>query len=141
MQAIVLAAGEGSRMWPLTSLRPKVMLPVGGRPFIEHVVHRARDAGVTELIFVVGYGSEAIKNKPKEGDDFRTKVKYAFQKERLGTGQALMTAADMAENRFLVLNGDVLTDVTSLKRMMEVEGLAVAAKRVSEPSRYGVLET
>ncbi len=127
-------------MRPLTSSKPKVMLPAGGRPFIEHVVSRAGEAGVDELIFVVGYRSESIIDQLKEGDDFGTKIKYAFQKEQRGTGHALVAAEEMAENRFLVQNGDVLTDVSSLKRIMEFEGLAVAAKKVSDPSRYGVFE-
>ena len=127
-----MAAGEGSRMLPLTSSRPKVMLPVGGKPFIEHLVQRARKAGVTEIILVVGYRSESIKDKLKEGDYFGTKIKYAFQKEQQGTGHALMAAVGMTEDRFLVMNGDVLTDVASLSRMAEGEGLAVAAKKVAQ---------
>lgn len=127
-------------MLPLTSSRPKVMLPVGGKPFIEHVVYRARKAGVTEIILVVGYRSESIKDKLKEGDDYGTKIKYAFQKEQQGTGHALMAAVGMTEDRFLVMNGDVLTDVSSLSRMTEGEGLAVAAKKVAHPSRYGIFE-
>jgi len=140
MQAIVLAAGEGSRMRPLTSSRPKVMLPTGGKPFLEHMVKRASDAGITEFIFVVGYRFQSITERFKDGSDFGTKIEYAVQKEQLGTGHALMVAEEMAKDRFLVLNGDVLTDASSLKRMVETDGLAVAAKRVSDPSRYGVFE-
>lgn len=55
MQAIVLAAGEGSRMLPLTLSRPKVMVPVGGKPFLEHLVRRAIESGVTKFVIVVGY--------------------------------------------------------------------------------------
>ena len=135
-----MAAGEGSRMLPLTSSRPKVMLPAGGKPFIEHLVQRASKAGVTEIILVVGYRSESIKDMLKEGDGLGTKIRYAFQKEQRGTGHALMAAAGMTEDQFLVLNGDVLTDVLSLSRMAVGEGLAVAAKKVAHPSRYGVFE-
>jgi UDP-N-acetylglucosamine diphosphorylase/glucosamine-1-phosphate N-acetyltransferase len=140
MQAIVLAAGEGSRMRPLTSSRPKVMLPAGGKPFLEQIVKRASKAGITEFIFVVGYRSESIMEKFKDGGDFGTEIEYAVQKEQRGTGHALMMAEEMAKDEFLVLNGDVLTDAPSLKRMVETGGLAVAAKRVKDPSRYGVFE-
>ncbi len=140
MQAIVLAAGEGSRMRPLTSSRPKVMLPAGGKPFLEHMVKRASKAGITEFIFVVGYRSESVMEKFKDGGDFGTEIEYAVQKEQRGTGHALMMAEETAEDRFLVLNGDVLTDTSSLKRVVETGRLAVAAKRVKDPSRYGVFE-
>jgi UDP-N-acetylglucosamine diphosphorylase/glucosamine-1-phosphate N-acetyltransferase len=140
MQAIVLAAGEGSRMRPLTSSRPKVMLPAGGRPFLEHMVKIASNAGITEFIFVVGYRLQSITERFKDGSDLGTKIEYAVQKEQLGTGHALMVAEEMAKDRFLVLNGDVLTDASSLKRVVETDGLAVAAKKVSDPSRYGVFE-
>ena len=140
MQAIILAAGEGSRMRPLTICRPKVMLPVGGKPFLEWTVCRAKIAGINDFVFVVGYRSESVMDHFKNGDDFGVRIDYAFQEEQQGTGHALMTAEDLAANRFLVLNGDVLTDTTSLKRIIETDGPAVAAKRVSDPSRYGVLE-
>ncbi len=68
MQAIVLAAGEGSRMRPLTSNRPKVMLPVAGRPLLEHIIIRAREAGVDRFVLVVGYGADigekALRRRP-----------------------------------------------------------------------------
>jgi len=127
-------------MRPLTSSRPKVMLLAGGRPFIEHVFLRAFNAGIDEFIFVVGYRSESILKKYKDDSDFGVKIEYAVQKEQLGTGHAVMAAQRMVHDRFLVLNGDVLTDVSSLKIMMEIEGFAVAAKKVADTSRYGVLE-
>ena len=129
MQAIVLAAGEGSRMRPLTYSRPKVMLPVCGRPFLEHVIERSKRAGITEFVFVVGYRSESVIQKFKDGRDMGVSIKYAIQRDRRGTGDALMAAEEMAEDEFLVLNGDVLTDTPSLKRMVDGGGLAVASKR------------
>ena len=59
MQAIILAAGEGSRMRPLTRNRPKVMLPVAGKPLLEHIINRARTAGVGRFVIVVGYHAES----------------------------------------------------------------------------------
>lgn len=140
MQAIVLAAGEGSRMRPLTLSRPKVMVPVGGKPFLEHLVRRSIESGVTKFVFVVGYRSGVVVDHFKDGENFGVDIEYVLQNEQLGTGHALMMAEDQAEDRFLVLNGDVLTDTTSLKRIGESEGAAVAAKGVEEPSRYGVFE-
>jgi len=140
MQAIVLAAGEGSRMRPLTSSRPKVMLPAGGKPFIEHLVRRVSRAGITEFVFVVGYRSESVMEKLKDGRELGVRIRYAVQEERRGTGDALMAAEEAAEDEFVVLNGDVLTDTPSFRRLMNVGELAVAYKRVCDPSRYGVFE-
>ena len=66
MQAIILAAGEGSRMRPLTASRPKVMLPVAGRPFLEHIILRARTAGADRIVLVVGYCGEAVRFYPTD---------------------------------------------------------------------------
>lgn len=138
MQAIILAAGEGSRMRPLTSKRPKVMLPVCGRPILEHIVFRARQAGVECFVFVVGYGADAVKSHFGDGSDLGTRIDYVVQDRQLGTGHALLAAEAMAEDRFLVLNGDVLPDADSLKMMISLKENAVAGKRVPDPSRYGV---
>lgn len=140
MQAIVLAAGEGSRMRPLTSSRPKVMLPAAGKPFIEHLVRRASRAGITEFVFVVSYRSESVMETFKDGGELGVRIRYVVQEERRGTGDALMAAEGAAEDEFVVINGDVLTDIPSFKKIMDVGGLAVAYKRVRDPSRYGVLE-
>lgn len=138
MQAIILAAGEGSRMRPLTTKRPKVMLPVCGKPILEQIVLRAMQAGVESFVFVVGYGADAVKLHFGDGSNFGVGIDYAIQDRQLGTGHALLAAEAMAEDRFVVLNGDVLPDAGSLKDMTSIKGNAVAAKRVPDPSRYGV---
>lgn len=137
MQAIILAAGEGSRMRPLTANLPKVMLPVAGRPFLEHIILRARKAGADRIVLVVGYGSEAVRSYFGGGSRLGLKIDYAVQDKQLGTGHALMAARNLAEDRFLVLNGDVLPDASTL-REMACGGQAVSAIRVEDPSRYGV---
>ncbi|MGD0952867.1 MAG: bifunctional sugar-1-phosphate nucleotidylyltransferase/acetyltransferase [Methanotrichaceae archaeon] len=138
MQAIILAAGEGSRMRPLTSKRPKVMLPVCGKPILEQIVLRAKQAGVESFVFVVGYGADAVKLHFGDGSNFGVRIDYTVQDRQLGTGHALLAAEAKAEDRFIVLNGDVLPDAESLKSMTSIKGNAVAARRVPDPSRYGV---
>jgi UDP-N-acetylglucosamine diphosphorylase/glucosamine-1-phosphate N-acetyltransferase len=132
-QAIVLAAGEGERMRPLTSSRPKGMLPIGGKPLLEHLVTRAKEAGVEKFVIVVGHQKEKITNHFGDGSGLGIEIEYAVQEERLGTGHALEMAEGLAEDRFLVMNGDILCDADSLKRVIENEGLAVAAVRVKDP--------
>ena len=71
MECVVLAAGEGKRMRPLTANRPKVMLPLANRPMMEHLVLAARDAGITEFVFVVGYGEREIRGHFGDGSALR----------------------------------------------------------------------
>lgn len=137
MQAIILAAGEGSRMRPLTCRRPKVMLPVAGRPFLEHIILRARAAGIDRIVLVVGYCADAVRAHFGDGSALGMKIEYAIQDKQLGTGHALMAAESLAADRFLVMNGDVLPDVAALKEIVS-GGPAVSAITVSDPKRYGV---
>lgn len=138
MQAIVLAAGEGSRMRPLTSSTPKVMLPVCGRPFLEHIILRAAKAGIDEVVLVVGYGQDSVRSYFLDGRPLGLKIEYAVQDQQLGTGHALMAAEELAQDKFLVLNGDVLPDVESLQTVVGAGDMAVATKKVPDPRRYGV---
>ncbi len=138
MQAIVLAAGEGSRMRPLTSKRPKVMLPVAGRPLLEQIVIRAREAGVDSFVFVVGYGQGSVMSHFGDGGRLDVKIDYAVQEKQLGTGHALQAAEHKASDRFLVLNGDVLPDSGSLRELADSEENAASAIAVDDPRRYGV---
>jgi len=107
--------------------------------YIEWTVRRAKNADIIDFIFVVCYLSESVMDHFKDGVDFGVRIDYAFQETQQGTGHALMTAEDPAADRFLILNEGVLIDISSLKRTIEADGLAVAAKKVSDPSRYGAL--
>jgi NDP-sugar pyrophosphorylase family protein len=93
MQAIILAAGEGSRMRPLTAKMPKVMLPVAGKPLLEHIIRRAHDAGANRFVLVVGYGADAVRSYFGDGSRLDLRIDYAVQDKQLGTGHALMAAA------------------------------------------------
>ena len=138
MQAIILAAGEGSRMRPLTANQPKVMLPVAGRPLLEHIILRAARAGADRFVLVVGYGAKSVRSYFGDGSRLGVKIDYVDQDRQLGTGHALMSAQKKAEDRFLVLNGDVLTDDAALINMASSGGVAVSAIKVEDPRRYGV---
>lgn len=137
MQAIILAAGEGSRMRPLTASRPKVMLPVAGRPLLEHILLLAKSAGVDRAVLVMGYCRDSVRTHFGDGSRLGIRIDYALQEQQLGTGHALLAAESLAEERFLVLNGDVLPDEASLQ-MMAKGGPAVSAIEVDDPRRYGV---
>ncbi|WP_144905710.1 bifunctional sugar-1-phosphate nucleotidylyltransferase/acetyltransferase [Halobellus captivus] len=139
MQAVILAAGEGTRIRPLSDSLPKPMLPVAGRPIAAHVASAAVDAGVDELIFVVGYEADAVRDY--FGASFRgTPVEYAIQEEQAGTADAVHAAVTHLEGDFAVLNGDNLYEATDVSALFE-SGPSVACVHRDNPSQYGVLTT
>ena len=85
MKAVILAAGEGTRMRPLTRNRPKVMLPFGNRPILQHVIEQAIVEGIDEFVLVVGYRGETIVDYFGDGSKFGIRIEYVMQEERLGT--------------------------------------------------------
>ncbi|MDS0258722.1 sugar phosphate nucleotidyltransferase [Haloarcula sp. S1CR25-12] len=139
MQAVVLAAGEGTRMRPLTENTPKPMLPVADRPLVAHTADTAIEAGAEELIFVVGYEADAVRKY--FGERYRgVPVEFAVQEEQLGTADAVNAASEYLDGPFAVLNGDNLYDEASLAALFDAAP-AIAAYRVPDPSNYGVLST
>ncbi len=143
MKAVVLAAGEGRRLRPLTVLRPKPMVPVGNKPVLEHVVEALVEGGVTELVFVVGYRRERIQTHFGDGDDWGADIEYVVQQKQLGTGHALLQAEQEVDEEFLVVNGDSFVDAGLVADLVETGGggTAVAVTRSDEPTDYGVVET
>lgn len=137
MQAIILAAGEGTRMRPLTHSTPKPMLPVGDRPLVAHTADAAIAAGAEELVFVVGYEGDTVRSH--FGDQYGgVPVNYATQDEQLGTAHAVRAAKEHITGPFAVLNGDDLYDRESMAALFSA-GPAVASFRVDNPTDYGVL--
>lgn len=143
MKAVVLAAGEGRRLRPLTVLRPKPMVPIGNKPVLEHVVEALVEGGVTDIVFVVGYRRERIQTHFGDGDDWDANIDYVVQEKQLGTGHALLQAKEEVDEEFLVVNGDSFVDADLVADLVETEGggTAVAVTRSDEPTDYGVVET
>jgi bifunctional UDP-N-acetylglucosamine pyrophosphorylase/glucosamine-1-phosphate N-acetyltransferase len=117
---------------------PKVMLPIAGKPLLEHIVLRAQAAGLDSFVLVVGYGADSVRSHFGDGSSLGVRIDYAVQDRQLGTGHALMAAESEASDRFMVLNGDVLPDVESLQELAAAGGMAVSAIKVDDPKRYGV---
>ncbi|MGM0447696.1 MAG: sugar phosphate nucleotidyltransferase [Methanobacteriota archaeon] len=139
MQAVILAAGRGTRMGPLTATMPKPLLPVADRPLVAHVADAAIAAGADELILTVGYGGDRVREYFGDERD-GVPVQYAEQPAQLGTADALAVAADLIDGDFAVLNGDSLYEATDLRRLFATAP-QVGAVEVSNPSAYGVLVT
>ncbi len=108
MKAVILAAGEGSRMRPLTYNRPKVMIPIANKPILEHLLIEVAKAGVREFILIVGYHDEQVRDYFGNGDKWDVKVDYCTQRKQLGTADALKAVAGMVDGNFLMINGDII---------------------------------
>ena len=107
--AVVLAAGEGIRLRPLTANRPKPMLPAGTRPILEHVLNALIDAGVDDIHLVVGYQANRVRSH--FGPTYRDiPITYHTQSNQLGSGHALLQARDGPTDSFLLVNGDQIID-------------------------------
>ena len=144
MKAVVLAAGEGRRLKPITNLRPKPMIPVANRPLLEYVVDAVSEAGIDELVLVVGYKRNRIQNHFGTGDDWNVDIQYAVQDTQLGTGHAIAQAEEFIDEDFLVLNGDRIIEANLVEQIAEkhgeVGGAVMAVTRSEEPNEYGVVE-
>lgn len=105
MKAVVLAAGSGVRFRPLTDTRPKAMLPVAGKPLVQHTIEAVAAAGVRELVLVVGYRRPQIQQYFGDGDRFDVDIEYVVQDPLLGTADALLQAESRLDEQFLVLSG------------------------------------
>ncbi len=145
MKAVILAAGEGRRLKPLTNRRPKPMLSVAGKPLLEYVIEATREAGIDDIVLVVGYRRDRIQTYVGDGDDWGVDVEYAIQDPQLGTGDAVLQAEPYVEDPFVVLNGDQLVDSEGIETVARDLGdgddrAVMTVARSSEPQRYGVVD-
>jgi bifunctional UDP-N-acetylglucosamine pyrophosphorylase/glucosamine-1-phosphate N-acetyltransferase len=141
LKAIVLAAGQGTRMGPLTRNTPKVMLPIANKPLLYHVIKSAHDAGIRDFVLVVGYGEQIIKEYFKDGSPMGVRIEYIHQEKQLGTADAVGSVEGMVDESFLVLNGDIIVSAAHIKKLTGCRSDAVlTARHVDNPSEYGVLE-
>ena len=139
MQCVILAAGEGSRMRPLTSSRPKVMLPLAGKPMLEHLIRNVRDAGITDIILVVGYHEDAIRKWFDNGLKFGVSIRYVVQRKQMGTADALRTAEPFIHEQFLMLNGDMIVETSDLLKIIGQPGPVMATYTTAHPESFGVV--
>lgn len=140
MKAVILAAGKGTRMGPLTESRPKVMLPLANRPLLEHIIVNLKTADIREFLIVAGYHKEKITDYFKDGSRLGVDIEYIEQNVQKGTADAIAVARDSIRERFLVTNGDVLTGIPDIKRICNAKGEAVlTAMKVANPVEYGIL--
>jgi len=139
MQCVILAAGEGKRMRPLTASRPKVMLPVANRPMLESLVRTVHRAGITEFVFVVGYHEEKIRSYFGDGEFLGVHIRYSTQRRQRGTADALDAARGLVHGKFLLINGDMLLNNGDIKSFCAEEVPCISTYASDHPEDFGVV--
>ena len=145
MKAVIMAGGEGTRLRPQTSNLPKPMLPLVGRPMMEHIVSLLRRHGITDIVVTVAFLPNAIRSYFGDGSELGVRMVYATEESPLGTAGSVRNAREQLTERFLVISGDVLTDIdlTSVIAFHEKnEALAtIALCAVENPLEFGIVIT
>lgn len=141
MECVILAAGEGKRMRPLTTSRPKVMLPLANRPMLEHLMNSAIKAGITDFIFVVGYHEEAVRDYFGDGSEFGANIRYTVQRSQRGTADALNAVKGLVSDDFLLLNGDMVMNAEDISGLSGAVSPCMGVFKSSHPQDYGVITT
>ena len=106
MQAVILAGGLGTRLWPVTKEVPKPMVPVAGKPYLEHQLRLLREQSITEIVLLTGYLGSQIEEYFGTGRTIGLTIRYSREEVPLGTGGALREAAGLLADTFLVIYGD-----------------------------------
>ena len=137
MQAVILAAGKSTRTHPLTLTRPKPLLPVGGRPILQHNLEQLQGL-VSEAIIVTGYREKMVRERFP--DSFgKIKITYVNQERPNGTGSALKLCEPLLQDRFLVLMGDDVYSRQDIRKCLE-HRYSVLAQEVGDPSQFGIFK-
>ena len=144
MKAVILAAGKGTRLRPLTDSTPKPMLPVAGKPLLEWMLERIKEADIKDILIVTNYLEDQIKNYFKDGADLGVNITYRTQSKPLGTANAVYQALEwVGKNSFLCLYGDHYIEEGAIKKLIDArqeEEATVASIKVEDPSQYGAFE-
>ncbi len=140
LKAIILAAGEGNRMHPLTCTRPKVMLPLANKPILEHLLIQASQAGIGEFIFIIGYHDERIRDYFGNGGQWQVSIEYCSQRRQSGTADALKMAADLIDGNFLVINGDIIVNHGDINKLADKSENTIATVEVEDTIDLGTIE-
>ena len=144
MKALILAAGEGTRLRPLTSNTPKPLLLVAGKPYLSHLFSALKAAGIEDIALLVGWKSNRIRECYGEGSSEGIRITYLEQKERLGTANAIGVAEGLMDEDFVCINGDVVLSEKDIVDVVEAHrrhhGTIMSTVAVDDPTRFGVIE-
>ena len=147
MKAVVLAAGRGERLWPLTEDIPKPLLPIANKPLLVRTLEALAGAGIRQIILVVGFRNEKIRDRLGKGETIGSEIRYVKQKTPKGTADALGTCSKelQGEDTFLVVYGDDYYETslprTFLAKARRNKGIAIGTANVQDASRFGKIES
>lgn len=145
MKAVIMAGGEGTRLRPLTSNAPKPMLPLVNAPMMEHIVGLLKQHGFDEIVVTVAFMANHIRTYFGDGSDFGVRMVYATEETPLGTAGSVRNAMEELDERFLVISGDVLTDLdlSAIVAQHEATGAlaTIGLVRVENPLEFGIVIT
>ncbi|MDD4307844.1 MAG: sugar phosphate nucleotidyltransferase [Thermoplasmata archaeon] len=144
MKAFILAAGDGTRMRPLTANMPKSLLPVAGKPLIQHMLETLKACKVKDVTILVNPGRRYIDQEFGDGSELGLELKYVVQRQPLGTANAVGTARLVIDEPFLCINGDVIVNkptVSGILANFKKNGsTVVTGVAVDNPSEFGILD-
>jgi len=145
VKAVVLAAGEGVRLQPLTFTRPKHMITIGGKPILEHCLEALKACGISQAIIVVHYMADVIRRYFGLGEKIGLKIEYVEQPSILGTGNAVGVAEPLIDGDFVLVYGDLLFAPHALKKVLALHdkkepAATLAVVPVENPEDYGIVE-
>ena len=145
MKALILVGGQATRLLPLTSNTPKALVPVLNIPFLEHVIRHLGRHQVEEIILAHGHLAQPIEDYLGDGSQFGVRISYALENTPLGTAGAVKNAERYLGETFLVLNGDIFTDL-DIAAMIDFHRerkarATIALTPVDDPTSYGLIET
>jgi len=144
LKAVIPVAGESIRMRPLTLARPKHLLPVAGKPIIQRVIETIKSLGITDLLVIVGYRKDVIRNFLKDGSQFGVNITYVEQEKPLGLGHAIGLAEPYIDGTFVAMCGDNLyrADLGGIvkKHIERKDTATLLVEEVQDPWRYGVVK-
>ncbi|HZP73317.1 MAG TPA: sugar phosphate nucleotidyltransferase [Gaiellaceae bacterium] len=145
MKAVVMAGGEGTRLRPLTSNQPKPMVPIVGKPCMEHILELLRTHGLTDVIVTVAFLPQAIRSYFGDGTSLGVDIQYSVEESPLGTAGSVRLASDALDETFLVISGDALCDI-DLKEIVQFHkqkgaAVTIGLKSVENPLEFGIVVT
>jgi mannose-1-phosphate guanylyltransferase len=143
MQALILVGGQGTRLRPLTSTIPKPIVPLVEQPFMTYMLEWLRSHGVDDVVLACGFLPDAMREVLGDGSALGMRLRYVEEPKPLGTGGALKYAEGLLEERFFMLNGDVLCDIDLTAQLAQHERTGargtIALIAVEDPSAYGLV--
>jgi len=144
IKTVLMAGGKGTRLRPLTFIRPKPMVPLVNKPIMQYMIERLRASGFVDLIVTLSYMSSHIKRYFKDGTDMGLNIKYSVEPWPMGTGGGVKKVKKFIDDTFFVVSGDVITDVNfcDLLKFHKDKGAiaTMVLTQVDDPSHFGIAE-